>query len=298
MYFTTYVVVFASVSVDAHGDSKGCGIVQFETVNDAKHAIKIMRDHPLEGSDLYVRPDRQEQSKRGKAFENVSGNRKRGKQWRCANEDNSSLISAKDRNYVEHMISLRDKARIRKDFDAADKIRDDLKYDFGVHLDDRLKLWWNAIDGMNAVPDTLAAIKGDGNWKGPRSWRQIPTTPENDACVNADLVEGLLKQRDIARLEKDFKTADMLLDQARTSPDGDLELRIHDESRTWRIWTKEAPPKRSNAELRESGPYDKCIAYIREVDPSKESEVTALLKKFPGREWNILKKLRQRYSSD
>ena len=196
------------------------------------------------------------------------------------------------------MISLRDKARIRKDFDAADKIRDDLKYDFGVHLDDRLKLWWNAIDGMNAVPDTLAAIKGDGNWKGPRSWRQIPTTPENDACVNADLVEGLLKQRDIARLEKDFKTADMLLDQARTSPDGDLELRIHDESRTWRIWTKEAPPKRSNAELRESGPYDKCIAYIREVDPSKESEVTALLKKFPGREWNILKKLRQRYSSD
>ena len=193
------------------------------------------------------------------------------------------------------MITFLLRIYLGKDFEAADKIREELKYDFGVHLDDRLKLWWNAVDGKNAVPDSVTEIKGEGNWDAPNPWRQIPTTPENDLCVNAELVSALLKQRDIARLEKDFKTADMLLEQARDAPDGDLTLRIHDESRTWRVWTNEPPPKRIQAELKEDNPRDKCIAYIRAVDPDKESDVLSLLDKFPGREWNVLKKLRQRY---
>eukprot|EP00339_Tiarina_fusa_P005832 CAMPEP_0117052736 /NCGR_PEP_ID=MMETSP0472-20121206/36455_1 /TAXON_ID=693140 ORGANISM="Tiarina fusus, Strain LIS" /NCGR_SAMPLE_ID=MMETSP0472 /ASSEMBLY_ACC=CAM_ASM_000603 /LENGTH=266 /DNA_ID=CAMNT_0004767481 /DNA_START=98 /DNA_END=894 /DNA_ORIENTATION=+ len=49
-------VVFASVSVDpATGESKGHGIVQFETTEMARNAIDVMRDHPLNGSQLYVR---------------------------------------------------------------------------------------------------------------------------------------------------------------------------------------------------------------------------------------------------
>ncbi|KAL3928950.1 MAG: hypothetical protein SGBAC_012419, partial [Bacillariaceae sp.] len=47
-------VVFASVSVDMDtGESRGHGIVQFEDPDMAQHAIKIMRDHPLNGSDLF-----------------------------------------------------------------------------------------------------------------------------------------------------------------------------------------------------------------------------------------------------
>ena len=294
-------VVYASVSVDSYGESKGCGIVQYETVDDAKKAIKSMRDHPMDGSILYVRSDRQERGHRGKSDEdggykgvNRSQNRP---SWRCGNEDNSSLISDENRSLVEHMIIRRDKARFRKDFEVADKIREELKFDYGVHLDDRLKLWWNAVDGKNAVPDSVVEMKGSGSWDDPKEWRQIPTTPDNDLCVNSELVSGLLKQRDIARREKDFRTADMLLEQARNSPDGNLTLRIHDESRTWRVWTTEPPPKRASSEIREASPRDKCIAYIREVDPDKEGDVISLLDKFPGREWNVLKKLRQRYNN-
>ena len=106
-------------------------------------------------------------------------------------------------------------------------------------------------------------------------------------------MNGLLKQRDIARREKDFRTADQLLEEARDAPDGELYLRIHDESRTWRIWTTEKPPTAVEHAL---SPAEQCIAIVKEHDPSKIEEVTNLLKKFPGREWNILKRLQQSFN--
>lgn len=193
------------------------------------------------------------------------------------------------------MIKARDDSRRRRNYDASDAIRDDLKQKFGVHLDDRLKMWWTSLDGKN-VPRVLKDIKGEGRW-GLKAWRQIPTTPENDACVNADLVAGLLDQRDIARREKDFATADALLEEARTCPDGDLTLRIHDESRTWRIWT-DAPPPRPVSHQQDLSPGEQCIEIVKEHAPEKVDEVRMILEKFPGREWGVLKKLRQRYLQD
>ena len=149
------------------------------------------------------------------------------------------------------------------------------------------------MDGKQ-VPKVLKDIKGEGRW-GLKPWRQIPTTPENDACVNPELVSALLDQRDIARREKDFSTADALLEEARTAPDGNLSLRIHDESRTWRIWTDAAPPRPVD-HPRDISPADQCIAIVEEFAPEKVDEVKQMLQSFPGREWQILKKIRQRYS--
>lgn len=292
-------VVFASVSINtATGTSKGCGVVQFESTEMAQNAIKIMRNHPLEdGSVLYVRQDHQEENN-SKSLSPNNGNRRGStaplSQWRCADEDNSVVLSADDASMVKNLIKARDQARKRRNYETSDNIRKDLKIKFDVHLDDRLKLWWVSAD--NSVPSSVTEVKGDGRW-GKRTqepWRQIPTTRENDACVSADLVNGLLQQRDIARREKDFNTADRLLDEARDSPDGDLYLRIHDESRTWRIWTPEKPLGPVRHKL---SPSEQCIALVKKHDPSKIDEVKNLLEKFPGREWNILKRLQQNYDS-
>mmetsp|Transcript_16715 Transcript_16715/g.20417 ORF Transcript_16715/g.20417 Transcript_16715/m.20417 type:complete len:473 (-) Transcript_16715:208-1626(-) len=288
-------VVFASVSIDrSTGQSKGCGVVQFETTDMAKNAIQIMRNHPFDdGSVLYVREDFQEED----SSKSLRNSEKRGSTpssslWRCADEDASSVFStSSDLLMVENLIKARDQARRRRNYETSDNIREDLKQRFGVHLDDRLKLWWVSTD--NVVPTSVQNIKGDGRWGDAKPWRQIPTTIENDACVSNDLVNGLLKQRDIARREKDFKTADRLLEEARCAPDGELYLRIHDESRTWRIWTTERPP--STTKRVELSPAEQCIALVEKRDPDKIEEVKNLLQKFPGREYNILKRLKQNY---
>lgn len=119
--------------------------------------------------------------------------------------------------------------------------------------------------------------------------------------MNPDLVFGLLQQRDIARREKDFRTADALLEDARCAPDNGLFLRIHDESRTWRIWTEEKPQmavshrQPENYRQEAMTPEEQCIAIVTKHEPSKIADVKNLLQKFPGREYNILKKLKQNY---
>jgi len=307
-------VVFASVSIDPDsGKSKGCGVVQYESTAGAQNAMKTMRDHPLDGYDLFVREDFQES--RGENRQ-LGERRVRGPTppsiWTCADETNLALLSEEDSTTVKNLIKAREQARKRKNYETSDNIREDLKSRYAVHLDDRKKMWWVSPD--NKVPQTILKMQGEGRWGKQAAWRQIPTTPENDACVNPDLVSGLLQQRDIARREKDFRTADRLLEDARSAPDNNLFLRIHDESRTWRIWTEERPQmavshgQRENYGQRESygqrendrqpamSPEEQCIAIVTKHDPSKITDVKNLLQKFPGREYNILKKLKQNYN--
>jgi len=294
-------VVFASVSIDSTtGMSKGCGVVQYETTEMASNAIKIMRDYPMEGKELFVREDFQE--KRGDGSNQFgSTNARRGggedrtgraplSVWRCADEENASHLPLDQYLEIENLIKVRDSARWRKDYEESDAMREELKEKHSVHLDDRLKTWWYSFD--NSVPGSISKLRGNGKWSS-KPWRQIPTTPENDACVSADVVNRLLKQRDIARKEKDFKTADALLEKAKTSPDGDLNLHIHDEDRTWRIWTLE-PPSMPVEQQVMSG-VDKCISLVMKHEPEKIEEIKNLLEKFPGREYKILKKLKDNY---
>ena len=57
-------VAYASVSQFPSGDSKGFGIVQFETADAAENAIRTMRNHPIQGQSLFVRKDVQDRAKR------------------------------------------------------------------------------------------------------------------------------------------------------------------------------------------------------------------------------------------
>jgi len=313
-------VVFASVSEDMKtGKPKGHGIVQFATTKDAKQAIRIMRDYPLSGSELYVRADVQESE--SNALRNVVPGGKRGptppSKWRCADEDILQTMSQEDYKAIRQLIKSRDKSRLRRNYEASDRMREELKFEFKVHLDDRLKMWWVSNDGRN-VPQAISAQKGNGRWKRPEPWRQIPTTEENDACVNPALVEGLLRQRDIARQEKDFTTADALLEKARTCPDSNLTLIIHDDSRTWRIWTDEKPSRpiiwTTEEEPSPRNPIDRkliehstknksiknnaaeeCIALVSAHAPERVDDIRQMLHEFPGREIQILQKLRKRY---
>jgi hypothetical protein len=43
---------------------------------------------------------------------------------------------------------------------------------------------------------------------------------------------------------------------------------------------------------------EQCLEIVEQYAPEKLDEVRMILEKFPGRQWNILKKLRQRYVND
>jgi hypothetical protein len=245
--------------------------------------------------------------------------------WVCADdEESSSKLDEKDRQAVFDLLEARNDARRRRNYDISDDIRQELKQVYGVHLDDRLHTWWTSKDGKH-VPQAIREIRGgDGRWsssnKSPKQqqpWRQIPTTPESDALVNPDLVNALLQQRDGARLERDFATADALLQEARAAPKNkDLFLRIDDDSRTWRVWTPEPPPPPASQQKKPSknvssrsddkdknrqrqriqSPSEQCIAIVQEHAPNRVGEIQLLLEKFVGREYQILKKLQSRYT--
>lgn len=321
-------VVFASVSKDrVTQKSKGEGIVQFETVEEAQNAIKVMRDHPIDQDHaLYVRQDLQEQNSereyRGKQRDS------RASQWRCANDESDSYLyeNKEEQTIVLNIIKARDDARRRKNYPAADQMREQLKRDYNVHLDDRMKLWWRQDPSdSRKSPDKLNEMKGDGYWERGSSssdkeeWKQIRTDFEKDSSVDPTLIQALLVQRDIARLERDFYTADTLLDQVVNAPqdsetgmNGGLIVRVHDDTRTWRVWSLANPQqkvgktsydesdsgyKRASSNSSKKGPVQQCMDLVRQFDPDKEDEIKMLLKKFPGREYNILKKLKQRYNN-
>lgn len=286
-------VVFASVSADpVTGASKGHGVVQYETTDMAKNAIAIMRDHPLNGHTLFVREDvqvnhsgaqlqSQEPKKKGPTPPTM---------WKCANDENAAILSEDQIKNIRALIKARDDARFRKQYEASDNMRQELKDVYGVHLHDRFKMWWVTLDGK--PPQRIRDAEGPGNWDRPKEWRQIPTIPEKDASVDPNLVNGLLKQRDIARKEKDFSTADALFAEARDSPDGDLSLLINDDARTWRVWSKDPPPRNSKEKVH---PGRECLDIITEYAPEKVYEVVKLLNKFPGREYHLLRKLKKLY---
>jgi len=310
--------VFASVSIDKNtGKSKKCGIVQFETPSMAKVAIREMRNYPMNGATLYVREDVQESKQRevsrgGRVgtddwYENDTRSQSKTKssiptEWKRANDkdedgEGDMWYNLKDDELkeIESIIQKRDGQRRQNNYKMSDKLREKLKDDFGVHLDDRLKLWWTDTK-HGGVPRAVSDIKGEGRWGNLKAWRQIPTNPKSDAMVDSDHVMQLLSKRDKARKKKDFDTADELLQKAYSAPKGGLTLRIHDESRTWRIWT-EAPPKKEGTPsgYEKLTPIDMCLQIVKENEPDKVDEMRELLKKFPGREWSIFKRLKGRY---
>lgn len=290
-------VAYASISIDRRtGESKQCGIVQYETPESAATAIREMRNNPMNGATLYVREDVQEsRGGRSDGWERPQRSRRNENdykinmpsEWRRANdeEDGKSRqydLAPAELKKIEMLVQQRDAERRKKNWHVSDAMRDQLKEQYGVHLDDNLKMWWTDINGQ--VPGMISDIKGEGRWGKQQPWRQIPTIPEFDAQVDSDRVMALLNKRDKARKMKDFNTADTLLQLVYETPENGIGLRIHDQSRTWRVWTDLPPPKQSQDGSKEKmSAEEMCLKIVEDNDPDKVHEIKSLLKKFPGK---------------
>jgi len=65
-------VVYADVFSDDKGRSKGCGIVEFQTAEEALTAINTLNDSILDGRDIYIREDKEDKNIKKYSTEAVS----------------------------------------------------------------------------------------------------------------------------------------------------------------------------------------------------------------------------------
>jgi len=65
-------VVYADVFSDDKGRSKGCGIVEFQTAEEALTAINTLNETLLDGRDIYIREDKEDKNIKKYATESVS----------------------------------------------------------------------------------------------------------------------------------------------------------------------------------------------------------------------------------
>ncbi|GMH65627.1 hypothetical protein TL16_g04247 [Triparma laevis f. inornata] len=304
-------VAFASVSMTSDGESKGCGIVQMETLEGVEEVIRLGKDGQfsvVEGGekyDIYVRMDIKERNIR--STEKPDPNRAVGKSvtggkkgyYSCANLD----LETRDMAVVEEVSELvesRAAARGRRNFDASDRMRKVLLDDYSVRVDDRTMLWWFDESG-GRVPDMVADGKSDGAWKS-KDWSC--TYEGGYEGVDGAEIEKLLKSRDQLRVNRDYAEADEVLDKVYGMGGEEGKVVVDDKKKLWKIvsvgleeWEGKGEGKGEEGE-REGGEMDakeKCLALVYKFAPDKVDEVAALLVKFKGKEDVVFERLKERY---
>jgi len=158
---------------------------------------------------------------------------------RDTSRDNSNVDVAA----VERMIAERNQARKRRDFDAADSIRDDLLSDFGVAVFDKDRAWRT---GCSASGSGMRVgnyqKKGWGGQKqqqrgrpsrnfGPNGhdYELSRDAGEHTSSLSTQEVHEMLARRLQAKLERQFETADGIEYEL-----ADAGVYVHDGMKEWR----------------------------------------------------------------
>ena len=117
-------------------------------------------------------------------------------------------------DYVEQIESLleeRTQAKKARSFNVADNIRQDLMDLYNVAVDDRLRLW--SVGGNFGRRESKPAFT-------MATWCEAPD--------NAEEIQALVEERDAARKERDFATADDIRDQLLS-----MNVKIDEKRRIW-----------------------------------------------------------------
>ena len=116
---------------------------------------------------------------------------------------------------IQSLVGQRAKAKAERLFWKADEIRDTLRDDYDVWIDDRNQEW---------------SVGGDFGRKNDRSFESFSMAPESERPEDHDEIQRLVEARDTARAERDFDTADQIRDDLM-----DRNIVIDDKRRLWAV---------------------------------------------------------------
>jgi cysteinyl-tRNA synthetase len=157
---------------------------------------------------------------------------------------------------IQSMIDERLAAKLSRDFDAADAIRDDLKDTYNVVVRDDLRMW--SIGGVFSPPPE------------PYTMSSYSPPPEG---IDAGRVAALIEERDAARLQRDFRTADDI----KVGLQEDYNIVINDRLKQWSVGGNFGP----NQEEKTTTSTSRGSVYARigggSVTPENQAVIEQLL---------------------
>jgi len=121
---------------------------------------------------------------------------------------------------IEAMLQERDDLRRSRDFNGADAIRDELREQYNVVIDDREKSWW-----VDSGASRERGRRGGGGGRGGRGGYDSHGATDDVAAE----VEQLLEERDALRRERDYARADEILETLRF----EHGVVVDDREKTW-----------------------------------------------------------------
>jgi len=150
------------------------------------------------------------------------GSRQDGHDYR--REGDSSVPC--DEQKIDSMLTERMRAKMARDFDTADRIRDDLRR-MGVEIFDRERTWSLSQSGGKGGYGGGISQFGGGKGSTGHDYRR-----EDDGSIPCDepKINSMLAERMRAKMARDFDTADRLRDDLRR-----MGVEVFDKERTWRV---------------------------------------------------------------
>ena len=131
-------------------------------------------------------------------------------------EQSSYSLQAQDVATIQDLVNERSEAKGVRDYQVADDILDELRANFNVEVNDRLRMW--SVGGDFGIPQS----------NGKYTMSEMSETPED-----AKEIQQLVEERNEARKKRDFDTADAIREELL-----DRNIMIDDKLRQWALGDK------------------------------------------------------------
>ena len=176
------------------------------------------------------------------------GERERGRGGRASRSSDYTPVgdvADADTARIEALLQERVELRRSRNFDGADAIRDELRFELGVIVDDREQTWW--VDNGNGDVYGGARARGGARSRGDRRDGPAGGRDGVDDTMSAQ-IEAMLQERDELRRQRDFAGADAIRDELRDT----LKVVIDDRRKTWWIDDNDTPGRQQGGRNRRS----------------------------------------------
>jgi len=142
--------------------------------------------------------------------------------------DNSAVV---DEAVVTEMIEQRTEARRAHDFHTADDIRNTLRMEYGVSLDDKESTWCTGESPSSSSSGSSSSpFQRGGGGRGGRTTNYVRDTSRDESNVDLGTILNLMEQRTEARERCDYQAADAIREDLLAN----YHVGIDDREGTWR----------------------------------------------------------------